>query len=821
MSNRKIRSRVLLVVLAPLLVAVVALSIHYILSRMHGLERAFNERGQAIVRELAPAAEYGVFSGNATALRKLGEATLREPDVVSVVFSDAEGGVLVRVGTPTAPQSLRPTPGDSPVHTYHASIYASSISIEDYGRSRNSAASESHGDTAHMLGTVDVALSDARMRHEQHHILAEGLLIAVLCLLAATPLALHLANSVTGPIIGLTQTVDAIGGGDLDARAPSGGYGELAHLAEGINTMAGALAKARAVERRQAEDALYLEQVKAQVTLESIGEGVITTDSHGIITYINPVAEQLTGWRRTSATGLELHQVFRLVDKNTRRPLDYPLHRCLRDGETVRHEANIYLSRHDQSEFAVQDAASPIRDRFNNIIGAVIVFHDFTEIERMAELLEHQASHDDLTGLMNRREFERQLAQTLTTAQAQGTEHSLVYLDLDQFKIVNDTCGHIAGDTLLRQLADTLREKIRHGDILARLGGDEFGIILNNCPIADALRIAEYLRSAIRDFRFSWKAHIFEIGVSMGVVPIAPSAGTLPELLSAADSACYIAKDKGRNRIHVFQHDDQDLARRHGEMQWINRLQQALADDRFVLCTQPIVSLTDEHACRDHEILVRMLDTDGSHIKPTAFIPSAERYQIMPEVDRWILSHTFSTLDEYADVLLGSDRIGRFNLNLSGQSLCDDSFLDFVVGQFREISVPPDRITFEITETAAISNLSRAVQFISTFKKMGCRFALDDFGSGLSSFGYLNTLPVDYIKIDGNFVCNIMENPLNYAMIQAINNIGHVMGLKTIAEFVENEDILARLRECRIDYAQGYHFGVPAPIDVLLTHLRA
>jgi len=815
MTKRGIKSRVLFVVLAPLLIAVTALSTHYILSRMQGLQTAFNERGQAIVRELAPASEYGIFSGNSTALHKLGQATLDEPDVVSVAFHDATGRVLVRVGA-------APVRSDSGLsHAYSAPVYTSSVSVEDFGAHSASNTDTPAANTPRPIGQVYVTLTETRIRGEQHKVLAEGLLIALLCLAVATPLALHLASRLTGPIIGLTRTVDALGRGDLESRAPLSGDGELSHLAAGINNMAEALGEARALERRQAEDALYLEQVKAQVTLESIGEGVITTDANGQITYINPVAEQLTGWWRDAATGLALHQVFRLIDKITRQPLDYPLHRCLREGETIRHESNIYLSRHDNSEFAVRDAASPIRDRSGKIIGAVIVFHDFTEIERMAELLEYQASHDDLTGLMNRREFEHQLARSLAAAESNGTQHTLVYLDLDQFKIVNDTCGHIAGDALLRQLADTLRGKIRQNDVLSRLGGDEFGIILSNCPLDDALRIAEHLRAAVRDFRFSWHTHIFEIGVSMGVVPIVQGAGTLPELLSAADSACYIAKDKGRNRIHVFQQNDEDLARRHGEMQWINRLQHALSEDRFELCTQPIVPLDPGQTRHDHEILVRMLDHDGKHIEPTAFIPSAERYQIMPQVDRWILRRTFEILSEHLDLVSSSPQVGRFNLNLSGQSLCDDSFLDFVVHQFREGAIPPERITFEITETAAISNLSRAVRFIGTFKEMGCRFALDDFGSGLSSFGYLNNLPVDYIKIDGNFVRNIVENPLNYAMIQAIHNIGHVMGLKTIAEFVENEPIVARLRECQIDYAQGYHFGAPRPIDDLLTGLRA
>jgi len=440
----------------------------------------------------------------------------------------------------------------------------------------------------------------------------------------------------------------------------------------------------------------------------------------------------------------------------------------------------------------------------------VVVFHDTTEMQHLSSRMAFLATHDSLTGLLNRHEFELRLQQAMESARTRGREHAVCYLDLDQFKIVNDTCGHVAGDELLKQLTHRLHSTVRTEDVLARLGGDEFGVILEDCPLDTAYRIADNLRQSVRDFRFAWQDRSFEVGVSIGLVPITASSGSMTDVLSAADSACYVAKDLGRNRVHIYQPDDDALARRHGEMQWVQRINDGLAREQFILYSQRIVPLVSSGP-RFCEILLRLEEPGKLPILPSAFIPAAERYYLMPAIDRWVIHHALQMLSKRcAHAEPGKE---LFALNLSGQSLCDDEFTEFVVRELQQSGFPTACLCFEITETAAVSNLSRAIEFIARLKAMGCRFALDDFGSGLSSFGYLKSLPVDYLKIAGNFIQDINADPVDYAMVDAINQIGHVMGLSTIAESVENDAVLGRLRALGVNYAQG--LGVHAPVSLV------
>ncbi len=427
---------------------------------------------------------------------------------------------------------------------------------------------------------------------------------------------------------------------------------------------------------------------------------------------------------------------------------------------------------------------------------------------REAEKLSYQATHDPLTGLINRDEFERRLQRVLGTAETEDP-HALLYLDLDQFKLVNDTAGHSAGDELLRQLAAVLEAKTRKRDTLARLGGDEFGALLEHCAPEQALRIARGLVQAVQEFDFVWEAKRFTVGVSIGLVSIPEGGETLPEVLSAADRACYAAKDKGRNRVHVYAASDEELAQRKGEMQWIPRLHQALAQDRFRLYAQPVVSLTGpERAVEYQEVLLRLADDEKSMLLPGAFIPAAERYQQMQALDRWVVQTALANLGAHGDSV-------RYGINVSGQSLGDEAFLDYVTEQLERSGVAPAKVCFEITETAAITDLRHALRFMNAFQARGCRFALDDFGSGLSSFGYLKTLPVDYLKIDGRFVQDITEDRFDLAIVQAVQQIGRVLGIKTIAESAETEPILERLRAIGVDYAQGYAIARPGPLPGL------
>ncbi len=567
-------------------------------------------------------------------------------------------------------------------------------------------------------------------------------------------------------------------------------------------------------ERKQAEEALSKEKERAQVTLHSIGDAVITTDAAGIVQYVNPVAETLTGWTLAEAQGQPLAQVFNIVNEETRQPASDPVKRCLAEGRIMGLANHTLLLSLAGREYAIQDSVAPIRGPQGELFGTVLVFRDITEARLLSQTISYQAAHDDLTGLLNRREFERRLQRVLHTARFEQTEHALCYLDLDQFKLINDTCGHVAGDELLRQVSNLLKDQIRKRDTLARLGGDEFGVLMEHCSVQQAWRVADTLRSAVESFRFIWEDKYFSIGVSIGLAPITPASGDINRVLSAADAACYMAKEQGRNRIHIYQPDDAELAQRHGEMQWATRIPRALEEDRFRLFWQPIVPVTRGNDQRLHfELLLRLEDEVGRLIAPGAFLASAERYNLSTRLDRWVISAAFEWLLAHPHEL---QQLGLCTINLSGHSMSDQAFLAFIMHQFEVTAIPPEKICFEVTETAAIANLTIATQFIKALKARGCCFALDDFGSGLSSFAYLKNLPVDFLKIDGAFVKDIADDPTSCAIVKSINEIGQIMGKQTVAEFVENEPILEKLRQMGVDYAQGYLIGRPMPLKEML-----
>jgi diguanylate cyclase (GGDEF)-like protein/PAS domain S-box-containing protein len=442
----------------------------------------------------------------------------------------------------------------------------------------------------------------------------------------------------------------------------------------------------------------------------------------------------------------------------------------------------------------------------------LIVYEDITETRLLNEQIAYQADHDGLTGLANRSKFDRYLKRAIELAQKENREHALCYLDLDQFKIVNDTCGHLAGDELLRQLGELLRKHIRQYDFVARLGGDEFGILMYNCTSTLAYQACEKLRDLIKDFNFAWEDRSFTIGVSIGVSSINNVSGNAVDLLKEADAACYAAKEKGRNRVHVFRPDDEDLAMRQGEMQWVEKIRQGLEQKRFILYGQLIVPLQESDDGLHFEALLRYRDDRGNIIPPGAFLPAAERYNLASELDRWIITYLLEWLANHPDFL---ESVSLCSVNLSGLSLSDETMLPFISGQFQKWAIPTHKVCFEITETAAISNLSHATHFINQLKQQGCLFSLDDFGSGLSSFAYLKNLPVDYLKIDGLFVKDILDDQVDLAMVKSINEVAHVMNKKTIAEFVENKAIFNLLKTLGIDYAQGYGIGRPVPLSEL------
>ena len=559
-------------------------------------------------------------------------------------------------------------------------------------------------------------------------------------------------------------------------------------------------------ERKLYEEALFREKESAQITLSSIGDGVITTTDDCLVEYLNPIAEDLTGWKLDDAAGRPIAEIFRGFHEETCEPLENPLAVAIRRQRPVKSVRPTLLIRRDGNEIYIEHTASPIRDGKGSTSGGVLVFHDVSEARELNRRLSYHASHDMLTGLVNRREFEHRLERALKSAKAQESSYALCYLDLDQFKIINDTCGHAAGDTLLSQLGDQLKSKIRWRDTLARMGGDEFGVLLESCTLDEAVQSAEVLRQAIQDYKFVWDEHTFRLAVSIGVVPITAENDDLASLLSAADSACQAAKEAGRNRIHSYEKNDIDLLRRRREIQWAARINSALEEGRFELFRQVIRPLQVPDNGAHYELLLRMRDENGALISPGIFISAAERYGIIPNIDRWVVEHAFTWLISAADE---RERLAVCSINLSGQSLGDDKFLPFVIDQFKSTGLDASKICFEITETAAIASYSQANRFINALKELGCLFALDDFGTGLSSFGYLKHFPVDFLKIDGSFVKEILHDPIDREMVRSINEIGHLTGKKTIAEFAENVEIINMLRSMGVDYAQG--FGVSEP----------
>ncbi len=566
-------------------------------------------------------------------------------------------------------------------------------------------------------------------------------------------------------------------------------------------------------ERKRAEQQFYEEKERAEVTLQSIADAVITTDRTGTVDYVNPVAEKMTGWPADEACGRNVAEVVKLVKDGGKEIVDDPVSHALASGDPVHLADQTVLVSRRGHEVPIQATVAPIRDRTGQTAGAVIVFSDVSRERRMKRLLSYQAAHDALTGLINRREFESRLSTAIETAYKDpGVRHAMIYVDLDQFKVVNDTCGHPAGDQLLRQVTGLLQTRVRANDVLARLGGDEFGVLLEYCTPDQALRIADTLRQAIHDLRFQWGTNTMQIGASIGIVEIDQKTESVATLLSAADIACYSAKDGGRNRVQVY--DPASASARHREMRWMARLTNARDEGRLDIMFQPIVRVAESAKSRPHyELLLRLHDENGAIVLPDEFIPAAERFNLMPSLDRWVIE---KVLRDYVPSTRDGVEEAAFTVavNLSGTTLSDPGFLEFLIDALEGHEPTPGVLCFEVTETAAITNLGHASYLMREMASRGCLIALDDFGSGLSSFNYLRTLPVNYLKIDGNFVQNVASDPVDRSMVEAIVQIGRAIGIETVAERVETPAVLETLRRIGVGYAQGFLLGRPTPMAV-------
>jgi len=566
-------------------------------------------------------------------------------------------------------------------------------------------------------------------------------------------------------------------------------------------------------ELRQLAADLAEDRSLLKVTLDSIGDAVITTDAHGGITWLNPVAERLTGWTSAEALGRPLTQVFHVVDEQTRELMPDPVLGCLEQGHSVGVASQKVLLSRSGQEYGIQDTAAPIRSEAGAVLGVVLVFHDVSEQRRLSSEMSYRATHDALTGLVNRAEFETRLGRLLEKSRSDGGEHALLYIDLDQFKLVNDACGHAIGDQLLQQVARLLADTVRSRDTLARLGGDEFGILMEHCSAEHAQRVAQKICDRMDDFRFVHEERRFRIGTSIGLVPVDRRWDTVAAIQQAADTSCYAAKEAGRNRVHAWFDTDTAMRERHFEMQWTTRIEQALDEDGFVLFAQRIESLKTAGPGIHAEVLLRMRQADGTLAAPGAFLPAAERFHLASRIDRWVLRRAVDWMAALPDLA----RIELLSVNLSGQSVGDRSFHRWALDVLDRAGPHLCRaLCLEITETAAVTNIADAAAFIDQVRGYGVKVALDDFGAGAASFGYLKTLTVDILKIDGQFVRDLVDDPLDEVAVRCFADVAKVMGLTTVAEFVDKQTVLERLTAMDIDFAQGYLLHLPEPIDALL-----
>ncbi|MEQ1778913.1 MAG: EAL domain-containing protein, partial [Nitrosomonas sp.] len=544
------------------------------------------------------------------------------------------------------------------------------------------------------------------------------------------------------------------------------------------------------------------------------GDAVITTDSLGKITYLNPIAESFIGWKNSEVAGAPLRHIFQIKNIHTQEPIEDPLADCLNQSGKSSHNQECRLIRRNKQECIIDYSIAPIQNN-KKTVGAVLTFRDVTEQSKLTQKLAYQAAHDSLTGLLNRDEFEERLRKILASTRKNDT-HALLYLDLDQFKIINDTCGHGAGDELLRQVTALLHSKLRARDTLARLGGDEFGVVLEHCPQNEAMQVANSLRELVQNFRFQWLDKTFTIGVSIGLYSIRQDNEGLAHVMSAADSACYTAKNEGRNRVHIYQANDNELQKKSSGMEWLSRIQQAIADKRLCLYFQPIIALSNKNELEEHgEFLLRLRDEQNQLILPGSFLSSAERHDQMLMIDRWVVEQSLMLLKERFQ----QPSKVVYAINLSAQALGSEDFLDFVVDNLKTYQKISSNICFEITENIALTDLTHVTQFIATLKELGCRFSMDRFGSGLSSFGYLKDIPLDYLKIDGRLIKNMTKDPVDQAVIESMNRIGHVLGFKMIAEWVEDAQTLQLLEKIGIDYVQGFELAEPHPFHSNTTPL--
>lgn len=779
---RSIRTKLTLLIVS---VAIPALLISFISLTYVGLkdfERAEQNKAQAIIDAMSQDLVRLLSFGEIDIAAEINSKLAAFDEIGSATIRDIDGNILLIAGIQTARAS-----SSKLISIITDDYYAVTLPIVFQNRTH---------------GTVELNISTENFQtHIWQQFYVNLVIFGIVLLLAFIAAAMtqkrftrpiiHLSNLLSSATTSLHQT-GAIDRSMLD---------EMGNLHSGVRQIL------NAIEEKNHE--LQHERDRLNVTLESLADGVITTNQTGAITYLNSVAEQMTGYQKKLAIGKYLTDILKLVNESSFLPYEGYLNRCLSNGHIIYEYDNISMVRRDETQIPVQISVSPIHIN-KQITGAVIVFRNITEHRELSRQLNYQAKHDGLTGLLNRLEFEQLLIKAISSLRPEH-QHVFLYVDLDQFKIVNDVSGHIAGDALLKHVAHILKTHVRNTDCVSRFGGDEFGILLYDCDVNKASRIASNIVNDISQFTFVWQDNSFKIGASIGMVLIDNDSMTILDVLRNADTACYTAKEHGRNRVHIHQDDDSVNTLRQGELFWITRLNDAIKDDNFLLYLQQIYPVRENQDTLKYEVLVRMMENGNNVIKPGAFLPSAERYGLIDYIDHWVIENLICS-ERYRDITMQNPN-AQFNVNLSGKSLNDKNLTDFIFDLFKRNNVYPKNICFEITETAAISNFAEAINFAQAMRSIGCEIALDDFGSGLSSFAYLKNLPVDYLKIDGSFVRDIDNSPINFAMVRSINELGQIMGIKTVAECVETQEALNRLKSIAINYVQGYFLHLPEPLN--------
>lgn len=804
MTSLSIRTRTLLVALVPLTLSVVLLTWYYTHTRVQDFDLELRQKGHAIAHQLAPACEYGVATGNRGILSGLAQAAAHEPDVQAVIITDARGDILASTAQPGGavhvPHAL----------TFRSPIHQSEIRINDIPDLGAPTAAGVDAASTRPIGWVEVVLSNDRTHARQLRAIRDSLMLSFGGLILSILLALRMSRSITQPVRRLTDAVDAIKNGHLDHRLVVGASGELGSLEQGINAMTVALQQSKQQERKLAEDLLYQERSRARVTLEAIGEGVLSTDARGTVVYMNPAAERYTGWSGDEALGMALEDILVICDEETAEARPYPIAVCLDNGDTLREDHYRYLIKRHGDLVPIRDTATPIRDQDGSIAGAVVVLHDVTELQHTTTRIAYLASHDPLTGLLNRTEFEAQLETRLHSAAADGTEHALCFVDLDHFKDINDTWGHQAGDEVLREVARRLQHGVRQSDLVARLGGDEFGVILTNCNIEAAETIATDMLKALAASRIAWQDRQFDVRGCAGVAPLTATTASAEALMTVADTACYRAKKAGRDQVQVLTPENMHEA---NTDQWSTLLRTAVAESRFELHHQRIVPANNGHPTHASELLLRLPEPDGSLTAAGLFMPQAERHRLLPEIDRWVLGRATELISSASAITSASSP--PLFINLGAQTVVQNDFVTHIRETLNRTGVNAAKLCFEVPEAALVTHYEESTTFIAETRALGCKVAIDDFASRLTPLACLRDLEVDYVKLAQSLLAGIPGDRVDEAMVRSIAQIARARGVYTVAGYVETEAALRELDLLGIDFVQGHWLESPKPFAVV------